>query len=51
MGTLEIRGKDMKVNKLNVDTGDMLIEGEFNFLAYTSKEKGKKGSVLKKMFK
>ncbi len=51
MGTIEMKGKGMKVNKLNVDTGDMLIEGEITSLVYSSKEKGKKGSTLKKLFK
>jgi sporulation protein YabP len=51
MGTIEMKGKGMKVNKLNVDTGDMLIEGEITSLVYSSKEKGKKGNTLKKLFK
>lgn len=51
MGSLEIKGKGLKVDKLNVDTGDMLIEGEVVSLYYTSKEKGKKGNLLKSLFK
>jgi sporulation protein YabP len=51
MGVLNIKGKNMKVNKLNVDTGDMLIEGEVHSLHYLSKDKEKKGSLLKNLFK
>lgn len=51
MGSIEIKGKSMRVNKLNVDTGDMLIEGEVHSLVYLSKDKGIKGSTLKKLFK
>lgn len=51
MGSIEIKGKNMRVNKLNVDTGDMLIEGEVLSLIYSSRDKGKKGSTLKKLFK
>lgn len=51
MGNLNIKGKSLKVNKLNVDTGDMCIEGEILSLTYTSKEAGNKESILKKLFK
>lgn len=50
MGVLNIKGKNMKVNKLNVDTGDMLIEGMIYSMHYLSKDK-EKGSILKKLFK
>lgn len=50
MGVLNIKGKNMKVNKLNVDTGDMLIEGMVYSMHYLSKDK-EKGSILKKLFK
>lgn len=50
MGVLNIKGKNMKVNKLNVDTGDMLIEGMIYSMHYLSKDK-EKGSFLKKLFK
>lgn len=51
MGGLNIKGKNMKVNKLNVDSGDMCIEGEIQSLVYTSKDTQKKESLIKKMFK
>lgn len=51
MGVINIKGKDMKVNKLNVDTGDMLIEGTIHSMQYLSKDKEKKGSILKNLFK
>lgn len=50
MGILNIKGKNMKVNKLNVDTGDMLMEGMVYSMNYLSKDK-EKGSILKKLFK
>lgn len=49
LGVLNIKGKNMKVNKLNVDNGDIVIAGEISSLVYSSKEA--KGSFLKKMFK
>jgi sporulation protein YabP len=51
MGTLNIKGKGMKVNKLNVDNGDMSIEGEIAALIYTNKETANKESIIKKLFK
>lgn len=51
MGGLNIKGKNMKVNKLNVDSGDMCIEGELISMVYTTKEAGKKESMIKKLFK
>lgn len=51
MGAIHIKGKNMKVNKLNVDTGDMCIEGEVQSLAYTTKESKNKESIIKKLFK
>lgn len=51
MGTLNIKGKNMKVNKLNVDNGDMSIEGEFISLTYVNKDVKNKESIMKKLFK
>lgn len=51
LGGLNIKGKNMKVNKLNVDNGDMSIEGEVQSLTYVSKEVGEKESFVKKLFK
>jgi sporulation protein YabP len=51
LGVLNIKGKNMKMNKLNVDNGDMSIEGEVVSFAYTSKDVEKKESMLKKLFK
>ncbi len=51
MGVINVKGKNMKVNKLNVDTGDMLIEGMIYSIHYLSKDKENKGNILKKLFK
>ncbi|SEF79800.1 sporulation protein YabP [Caloramator fervidus] len=51
MGNLLIRGKDLKVNKLNVDSGDVSIVGQINSLSYTSKDEGKNENLLKKLFR
>ncbi|HBG38449.1 MAG TPA: sporulation protein YabP [Clostridiaceae bacterium] len=51
LGTLNIKGKNMRVNKLNVDNGDMTIAGEILSLVYLTKEASNKESLLKKLFK
>jgi len=50
MGDMIIKGKNMKINKLNVDNGDMSIEGEFISISYVNKSAGGE-SILKKLFK
>ena len=51
MGVLNIKGKNMRVNKLNVDNGEMSIEGELISFMYTTKDSGKKGNFIQKILK
>ncbi|MEG2337958.1 MAG: sporulation protein YabP [Clostridium sp.] len=51
LGALAIKGGNMKVGKLNVESGDMCIDGYIISLTYVTKDKAKKESILKKMFK
>ena len=53
MGTLVIKGNGMKVNKLNVEKGDMSIDGELISFYYSSKgnSSGKKTTLIKKLLK
>lgn len=50
MGELTVKGDDLHINKLNVDTGDVALEGKIYSLSYTDDTpKGK--SLLSKLFK
>lgn len=51
MGGLSIKGKSMKVNKLNVDNGEMSIEGYIYSILYNDKENANKEKLIKKLFK
>ena len=51
MGGLNIKGKSMKVNKLNVDNGEMSIEGYVYSIFYNDKDSVSKEKLLKKLFK
>ena len=51
LGGLNIKGKSMKVNKLNVDNGDMSIEGEVISIIYINGESSRKENLFVKLFK
>lgn len=53
MGQLHIKGREMKVNRLDVDCGEICIEGEIFSLIYPSKATAwsSKDSLVKKLFK
>ena len=52
LGLLTIKGENLKINKLSIDTGEIIIEGEFNSLNYSEKDFEKKSSsLLGKIFK
>lgn len=50
MGELTIKGSDLHINALNVDTGDLVVEGSIYSLVYSDAEKGKSG-FFSKIFK
>jgi len=52
LGSLTIKGEGLKMNKLDVQSGDMLITGLINSCIYVSKEfKKDKESIFSKLFK
>lgn len=51
MGSLIIRGKELKVNKLSVETGEVSIDGEIISISYISKNQNENESFIKKLFK
>ncbi len=51
LGILTIKGNDLHMNKLNVETGDLSIEGEIDGMAYAQQKTGKQGGgLLSKLF-
>ena len=50
MGELTIKGYNLHINKLNVDTGELSVEGEIYSLVYAD-EQPSKGGFLSKLFK
>lgn len=48
-GEITIHGRNLKISRLSVDSGDMTIEGEINSVAYAEGKSG--GSFFSKVFK
>lgn len=53
LGLLTIKGENIRVNKLSIDTSEVILEGEISYLAYSDKDeqKMKSASLLSKIFK
>lgn len=42
LGLLTVKGENIRINKLSLDTSEVVIEGEINSLAYSNKDLDKK---------
>jgi sporulation protein YabP len=52
LGTLTLKGNDLKMNKLDVQNGDIMITGKINSLVYSEKESFKnKDSIINRLFR
>ena len=52
LGMLTVEGDNLKINKLSIDTSEVIVEGEILSLSYSQKEYEKKGEgLLSKIFK
>lgn len=51
LGELIIRGNDLRVNALNVETGDLSVEGDIWAICYGEKDKKKPLSLIGKLFR
>jgi len=52
LGSLTIKGEGLKMNKLDVQNGEVIMVGIVNSFIYTNKESKKdKESILSKLFK
>ena len=51
LGVLTVKGADLHIIKLNIDTGELSIEGDIDSLAYSEHSGGKGGSFFAKLFK
>ncbi len=52
LGLLTVKGENIRINKLSIDTSEVIVEGDISSLSYSDKEADKsKGSFMSKIFK
>lgn len=52
LGMLTVKGDNLRINKLSIDTSEVIVEGEIISLEYSNKDLDKKNeSFLGKIFK
>lgn len=52
LGLLTIKGENLRINKLSIDTSEVVVEGNISYLSYSDKQLEKnKGGFINKIFK
>lgn len=55
LGLLTIKGENLKINKLSIDTSDFIVDGHISSLSYSNSNSGmpnnKNKNILSKIFK
>ena len=52
LGLLTVKGENLRINKLSIDTSEVIVEGDINSLNYSDKESNKtSGGIISKIFK
>lgn len=52
LGLLTVKGDNLKINKLSIDTSEVIVEGEINALSYSNHgSREQEGGIFSKIFK
>lgn len=51
LGLLTVKGENLKINKLNIDTSEVIVEGKINNLSYSQNQSKSEGGLFGKIFK
>ena len=52
LGLLTVKGENLRINKLSLDTSEVIVEGEVSSLIYSQNKQDKNsGTLLSKIFK
>lgn len=51
LGELVIRGENLHINEMSVESGDLSVEGDISGIIYGDKDRKKKLSAIGKIFK
>lgn len=50
-GALVVKGADLHITKLNVDTGELVVDGEIDSCVFNNSYGGKSGGLFSRIFK
>lgn len=53
LGLLTVKGENIRINKLSIDTSEVIVEGDISSLSYSDNKNTEKskGSLISKIFK
>lgn len=53
LGLLTVKGENLRINKLSLDTSEVIVEGQISYLAYSQNKENQNsgGGLLSKIFK
>lgn len=51
LGLLTVKGENLKINKLNIDTSEVIVEGRIDNLSYSQNQAKSEGGIWGKLFK
>lgn len=52
LGLLTVKGENLRINKLSLDTSEVIVEGNISSLSYSqNKQEKTSGTILSKIFK
>ena len=52
LGLLSVKGENIRINKLSLDTAEVIVEGEISSLSYSPNKQDKSaGTIFSKIFK
>lgn len=51
LGVLTVKGDNLHINKLSVESGELNVEGDIQSINYSDEETKKNGGFLSKLFK
>ena len=51
LGELTVKGRDLRVNKVSIDNGDLLVEGDIGAVIYGSRDRKSTQTLLNKLFR
>ena len=53
LGLLTVKGENLRINKLSIDTSEVIVEGDISSMSYSENKNNDKtkGSLISKIFK